>query len=631
VGSLDLVPCDVVDGALCGSLPRPWDPTGVVPGTVGVGFAFVPAADSVHPVLGTVVPHEGGPGYATTSSGWGYVAMYGSMLDRRNLLLVDQRGTGLSDPVDCPELQVLTSSYPSAAAVCARRLGAHANLYGSALSADDLAAVIAALGLGPVDVYGDSYGTFFTQVFAGRHPTQVRSLVLDSAYPTYGETAWYPTQTPAMRTSFDKVCARTPACARYGVRTTSRIAGLLKHVRVRPLVGTVFGGDGAKHRVVLDARALLYLAFNATYGPVTYRETDAAIRAWFARKDALPLLRLLAEVDFPGGGTDAPSDYSEGLDAAVSCQDYPQLYDMRQTPAVRLQQYRAAVAARTASNPKTYGPFSVTEYVTSDWTEQDWCRTWPTAPSAYRQGPITPPGGHYPSSVPVLVLSGELDSITTPAEGAMVARQWPHSRQVIVANSFHVTAVGDIDTCAVRIMRAFVATASTSLPSRTTACAARVAPVRATPAFRRHSADAPAAHPLVGSTRSGVRLSAVRTATETVADLLDRWYQTYEVGGVGLRGGRWTSDGDDVVSFTMRRYRLVSDLAVSGVVRWDRYGNTVTVDLTLRGTTASGATVAGSPVSGRLRVTWNTRAAGARAVVSGTLGGRHVRAWLPAP
>jgi hypothetical protein len=81
----------------------------------------------------------------------------------------------------------------------------------------------------------------------------------------------------------------------------------------------------------------------------------------------------------------------------------------------------------------------------------------------------------------------------------------------------------------------------------------------------------------------------------------------------------------------MRRYRLVSDLAVSGVVRWDRYGNTVTVDLTLRGTTASGATVAGSPVSGRLRVTWNTRAAGARAVVSGTLGGRHVRAWLPAP
>ena len=64
--------------------------------------------------------------------------------------------------------------------------------------------MIQALGLGKVDLYGDSYGTFFAQVFAGRHADLVRSVVLDSAYPTYGENAWYPTQGPAMLSSIDE-------------------------------------------------------------------------------------------------------------------------------------------------------------------------------------------------------------------------------------------------------------------------------------------------------------------------------------------------------------------------------------------------------------------------------------------
>jgi pimeloyl-ACP methyl ester carboxylesterase len=557
--------------------------------------------------------------------------MYGPMLARRNMLLVDQRGTGLSQPIDCPELQVLETPYASAAARCAARLGSHAHLYGTTLSADDLDAVITALGLGKVDVYGDSYGTFFTQVFAGRHPAKVRSLVLDSAYPTYGETAWYPTQGPAMRSSFDKVCARTPSCASFGLRTTGRISALLKVIRARPLTGAVMGGDLRRHRVTLDAPALTYLAFNATYGPVTYRELDAAIRAWFWYHDSAPLLRLLAEVSYPGGGVDDPVDYSEGLDAAVSCQDYPQVYDMRASPAVRHQQYVAAVRQRVASVPGTYAPFTISEYLRSDWQALDWCQRWPTAPAAYRQGPIRPPGGHYPSSVPVLVLSGELDSITTPAEGALVARQWPRSQHVVVANSFHVTAYGDVDTCAVRILRAFVTTPRLPTQPAVRACAAVVPPVRAAPAFRRSTSDAPAARPLAGSSTSTARLSAVRTASETVADLIDRWYMTYEVDGVGLRGGHWTSDGDEEVTFTLDRYRLVRDLAVSGTVTWNRYTHRVAVRLRTYGTTSGGVLVPGSPFTGSLTSVWDSRRAGARATFAGTLGGRHVRAWVPAP
>ncbi len=631
VGTLDLLPCDVFDGALCGTLSRAWDPTGAVPGTLDVGFAFVPALDAARPAVGTVVPHEGGPGYSTTGSAYSYAAMYGDLLQRRNMLLVDQRGTGLSAPIDCPELQELAGSYPSAARRCAARLGARSHLYGSALSADDLAAVVTALGLGKVDVYGDSYGTFFAQVYAGRHPAQVRSVVLDSAYPTFGESAWYPTQGPALRRAFNAVCRRTPSCARLGRTTTARIAELARAVRREPIRGRVYGADLKRHKVVLDGPGLVYLAFNATYTSVTYRELDAAIRAWTTRRDKAPLLRLWAEVLYPGGGSSAPSEYSEGADAAVSCSDYPQLYDMRATPAQRLVQYRAAVDRRVATKPGTYAPFTIREYLRSDWATQAWCRTWPTAPAPYVQGPVRPPGGRYPAGVPVLVLSGELDTITTAAEGDIVARQWPRSRHIVVANSFHVTAVGDIDSCADGILRRFVSTATTSIPRGVTRCASRVGPVRAAPAYRRSTAESSAATPLRGSTGSTSRLRAVTTTAETVADVLDRWIQTYEVGGVGLRGGRWTADGYDVVDFRLTRFRLVDDLAVSGTVRWSRYGNRVRVDLRVVQTTRRGTPVAGSPITGRLTGTWDTRATGARATLKGRLGGQPVRASLLAP
>jgi pimeloyl-ACP methyl ester carboxylesterase len=630
VGALDLTPCDVVEGALCGSLTRSWDPTGAVPGTLSVGFAFLPAGDSSKPPLGTVVPHEGGPGYSTTGSGSSYAAMYGPLLARRNLLLVDQRGTGRSAPISCPELQNLTTAYPVAAARCARRLGDRAHLFGTVLSADDLAAVVAALGLGRVDVYGDSYGTFFTQVFASRHPDTVRSLVLDSAYPTYGETAWYPTQAPAMRRSFDLVCARTATCASLGVRTSSRLESLVATLRRAPLRGTVVGGDAARHRITLDPPTLATLAFNATFGSVTYRELDAAIRAWQRRRDAVPLLRLVAEMQFPGGGTSDPVDYSEGADAAVSCQDYPQLYDMKASPRVRRLQLSAAVRAASSAHPRLYAPFTTREYLRSDWQQLDWCTTWPTAPSAYHQGPIRPPHGRYPARVPVLVLSGELDSITTPAEGAVVARQWPNAVQVVVANSFHVTANADSDGCAVRVLRAFVASPSRRTVAATRACARAVPPVRATAAFRSRNADAPPARPMPGSSTSRIRLSTVRSAVEAVADLLDRWYQTAGTHNVGLRGGTWSSDGDDVVTFKLSRYRLVRDLAVSGTAVWNRYTHRVTVALTTVGTTRTGATVRGSAATGSLAGSWDSRAAGARAVLSGVLGGRGMRAVLTA-
>lgn len=560
VGSLDLHPCRVAARALCGTLERPWEPGRPGAGSIRVGFAFVPAADSTRPALGTLVPHEGGPGYSTTGSVSFYVGMYGGLLQRRNLLLVDQRGTGRSEPVDCPGLQHLDVAYAVAAGRCGASLGERADDYTTALSADDLAAVAGALGLGSLDVYGDSYGTFFAQVFVGRHPDLVRSVVLDGAYPAYGETGWYPTQGPAMRRSFDTVCRRSPACRDGGASWAQALRRVLTQVRDRPWRGISHDADGRRTRVAVTPAALATVAYGATYGPAFYREMTAALRSAL-RGDRAPLLRLVAEAT--GGGTDAgdPRDYSEGLDAAVACHDYPQLYDMTAAPAVRRRQYDEALDRRTRERPPTYGPFTVREYAASDWQMLDWCLRWPSAPADNPAGPVRPPGGSYPD-VPVLVLSGELDSITTPAEGALVAAQLPGATQVVVPNSFHVTALGDTDGCASDLVRRFI-----RRPERSPGAH----PCRG----RTHRVDAPGIFP-----RHAAQLGLRRTAAATVADVVDRWWNNYSGHGVGLRGGRFTYTGNVVTRFRLHRVRLVEDLPVSGRVVWYRYRERIVAHLT---------------------------------------------------
>lgn len=558
VGSLTLTKCNVTARAWCGSLKRLWEPTNPAAGTVKVGFAFVPARTG--PAVSTVVPHEGGPGYSTTGSASYYTDLYGPLLDRRNLLLFDQRGTGRSQPIDCPALQNLTIAYAVAAGRCAQRLGDRADDYTTALAADDLAAVVSALELGRLDLYGDSYGTFFTQVFVGRHPGQVRSVVLDGAYPTYGETGWYPLQTRAMKRAFDTVCKRSTECRRGGAAFLPTLRKVLHRVRAHPWHGRSHDADGRPMRVVVNGSTLATVAFGATYAPAFYRELTGAMRSALHGYRA-PLLRLVAEAT--GGDTDAgaPLDYSEGLDAAVACHDYPQLYDMTASPSTRMLQYHRALTLRTKQRPKTYGPFTVREYARSDWQMLDWCLRWPVAPDENPAGPPRPVGG-YPD-VPVLILSGELDSITSHEEAKLVQRRFPRVTHVQVRNSFHVTAIGDTDHCASRIARAFIRKPGSEQKVR--ACAKAVPPVRALGRFPTK----------VHRLRSSLALVA--------ADVIDRWWNNYAGTGVGLHGGRFSYAGDQIVRFKLKRYSLIPGQRVTGKVVWNRVERTARLDVQVRG------------------------------------------------
>ena len=597
--------------ARCGHIQRPLDPAKPKAGRLRIGYELYPRLDRTSRSLGTIVAVEGGPGYSTTSSRAYYRELFRPLLGRRSLLLVDNRGTGTSGAIRCPWLQSYRGNRNRAIGACGRRLGNTSDLYGSAFAVDDLAAVLDKLGIGRIDLYGDSYGTFFSQTFALRHPARLRTLILDGTYFVGGTDPWYSDTNRALRHAFTVACARSPACARQPGRPMQRIAHLTRFLRHHPIVGRAPDADGLVRRVRVNVSRLIDIVNAAATTPTVYRELDAAIRAALAPRPYLrPLLRLARETTYVGGAGPA-AEYSEGLYVAVACNDYPQPYDVTDPVARRYHQFHRAIGALKRQQPRLFAPFGTREWVKSPYGYYDDCLRWPRPSRWVHPVPRHPT---YPD-VPTLVLNGDLDSLTSPEGGRATARAFPNSTFVETANSVHISALIDFNQCASVLVRRFVR----HREAGDTSCAARYHENRLVGHFARR------AH---GTGWHGVRLRTARVAAATAADVLARWLSMYTTHGVGLRGGTFTVNGglsfwrpDPVVVWKLRKVRWVRDVAVSGTMRWHRRSGLVTANVHVSG---AGATPA------RLRLTWNDLEPLATATAVGTAGGRKVAFHFPA-
>ncbi|MDB5970195.1 MAG: hypothetical protein JWQ90_2645 [Hydrocarboniphaga sp.] len=618
VGTLALQPC-VGGTAWCGSIARPIDPAGEVPGTIPIAFEYHPRRDTTQPALGTIVAAEGGPGYSTTASRSYYLELFKPLMDRRSLLMVDNRGTGLSAPIDCRRLQLEYPITQEAVAACGATLGDTSDLYGTGLAADDLAAVLDALQTGKIDLYGDSYGTYFSQTFAGRHPTRLRSLTLDGAYQVTHLSPWYPANAATVRYAFDTVCERAAACRDLPGSSLERLSQLAASLRAAPISGSAPDGNGNTITVTAEPSALAFAMFTAGFSKIIYRELDAAARAYLDNSDSAPLLRILAETqgDYYPRVVDKQLRFlSSGLYVAVSCSDYPQIYDMTATPAQRSLQRDAAVAKKNAANPDLYAPFTIEEFagMPLDYSLLDLCLSWPVPSAAHLPGVPVPADVKF-TAAPTLVLSGELDTVTAPPSGAAAAAQFQNSQQVIVANSFHVTALGDTDDCASKLVRRFVSTLSPG----DTSCSTGIVEIRTTPAFARSYQQVALPQAGAGNQAKDKALRAAAAAVQSVGDAMNRWWVNYDGDGVGLRGGSYSvaSQGSGVYHYALDTYQWTADLPVSGTIDWDRGSGAVSAQVTVSG--------------GKLQVTWNDAQPGAIATVTGKLDGKTVVATLPAP
>ena len=623
VGSIEMRPCPVAP-AYCGSVDRPLDPTGAMPGRISIYFEFYPHSGPGKSI-GTLVATEGGPGYPATGSRDDYLALFKPLRRQRDIVLMDNRGTGQSGAIDCHELQTAEKWTVELMAACGESLGARAPLYSTAYAADDLAAILEALNIRRIDLYGDSYGTYFEQVFAVRHPNILRSIVLDGAYPLTGpDYAWYPSYAPAMRDKFNTACKRAEPCARLAGNSIEHMLPVLASLRAHPFPARAADSDGKVREFTADASQLAIAMYGSAPAFSTARELDAAARA-FTDGDRAPLLRLMAETISGVDSRDPSADagkWSDGLAAAVMCQDAPQIFDMRLPPMLRTADRDRALAERRRTLPDTYAPFTIDEYrgMPLDYSFIDQCVGWPVPPASHPASHVVADDVHYPD-VPALIISGELDNITTMADGAAVAGAFKHGTQIGIANSFHVNALPRArSSCGAQIARRFIE----SLELGDTTCAAKVPPLRLVPRFAAHASEAEPAVGAPGNHADEAQLRLINAAVMTAGDVLARLPGNSSGQGVGLRGGRFTVVNDaTLIHVAMTDIRWTEDLAVSGNIDkpMARIG-TVRAKLHL---------AAPDGLIGDVTVAWPEGVADSTAVIRGTLAGATVLARAPAP
>jgi pimeloyl-ACP methyl ester carboxylesterase len=643
VGTQTLTLCGKAPLGYCGHLSVPLDyGHAAISPTISIKFEWYPADNGRHVhTRGTVLPVEGGPGYSSIGSvSSGYAGMYGPLLRRWNMLAIDLRGTGGSGAIYCPLVQHANAPRPSvwfqnATATCAGSLNrrwhyaggapVHASdLFSSAPAAEDVAAVIRALKLPRVDLYGDSYGSWFAQVFASRHPKLLRSLILDSTYPTIHIDPWYPSTVTSMPHAFDAVCARWSSCAQAGAGVPgtpwSRIAQVAGLLRAHPISGVVPGPyQGRPMHTTMAVVGLVNIVNDAGSDSVVYQELDAADRALLYNHDQAPLLRLYAQrLAYDENYLVPANQYSVGLYLTVVCSDSRQLFRMKDSIGVRERQF---AAAQRALPPRTFYPFTTAEWLSMDANTETFaaCLKWPKPtegrPPIDRKPPLLP------RSLPVMVLGGEFDTLTPPGDHPRILKYLGgHSRFILVANSTHVVGEGST-VCGSLLIRAVVENPG-ALDRVDTSCAARTPPIHSVGGFADSLAQEPQITPAPGSVASPQSLELAAAAIQTAGDAYTRFYAAVGNHDTGLRGGTVTVTHNGQL-LTLHHDRLIPGVAVSGTVALSPSKDPLNqYDVLAHLTTTGGGT---------FTARWTISGSNAAAAISGTVGTQAIAGTTPAP
>lgn len=427
----DLEPCErkgVPPRLLCGKLRLPYERADPSLGSLGIAFGVRPRSDRSTPGRGAIIAIEGGPGYGSIGSASTYVNLLGDRLRHRDLLVVDAPGTGASSALNCRLLQSGRADDATGVAACARTLGERFGSYRTQVAADNIDAIRRALGYDDVQVYGDSYGTYLAQSYAFRHPDGLSALVLDSAYPVRGESGWYPSVWRTGIRGLSIACRRSPDCRGDAGARLARFVRLLRETK-------------------LGVGPLLDRLGTAGYAPPqSYLKIDAAISAYLHGNTA-PYEALTR----PGRvGYGKPGAYSHGEELAVSCNDYPMIWDKEASP----EQRQAQLQERVNAYPKdAFAPFTPAEIALSSDVLYLACLSAP-APNALYQPPVA---ADAPApDAPTLVISGELDNVTSPAEGRATAALFPRSRFWLFPDGGHVASLYGRNNPGAKRIRAFL-------------------------------------------------------------------------------------------------------------------------------------------------------------------------------
>jgi pimeloyl-ACP methyl ester carboxylesterase len=354
----------------------------------------------------------GGPGAASTDSAPFYAGEGKEARRHRDVVLVDQRGTGESNGLKpaarrkTPQ-DFLTEMYPVDYVKHLRQtLESRADLtqYTTSIAMDDLDDVRAWLGYERINLFGLSYGTRAALVYLRRHPDRVRTVTLMGVAPTDLKMPLYHAQAAARAMELLlQECESDPQCHAPFPQIRQDWQNLLAQLGREP-ARVQYSPPDKSAPVAVEIQRDIFAEKVRTmmYGADTARRIPFIVHR-AATGDFAPFLQ---EAIKPG----IPDFIADGMYLSVTCAEDVPFID------------QAEAAKLNAGNP--FGNYRVLQQTRA-------CGLWPRGqiPSDFQE-PVS-------STVPVLIFSGNLDPITPPERGAEVAKYLPNSRHVIIPHGGH--------------------------------------------------------------------------------------------------------------------------------------------------------------------------------------------------
>ena len=420
--------------AECGALNVAENPAKPEGRSIGLYVARVPAINR-EKRKDPLFVLAGGPGMAATTFYTTVAPVFERVRRDRDIVLVDQRGTGRSNPLNCELSDDLVAQQTDAEIVaeterCLKEASAHADVayYTTSIAVRDLDAVRAALGYKSINLYGGSYGTRVAQQYVRRFPSRARSVILDGVVPptlALGPAVAIDAENALL--SILARCAAEKECqARFG-DPAADYRKLSLQMRAQPVPITVADPtSGESSKLELSMVHLATVLRLATYTPQEAALLPLILHRATTRGDFQPLAAQYLLVSRSLGDV-----LSYGMHNSVVCAEDVPFYDVASIDRTRLEQ--------------TYLGTTAVDGL------RDICRVWP-------RGPVDQDFHRaLHSDVPALLLSGSDDPATPAADADEALRGFARGLHVVLKGFGHGQLVAP---CVDRIMAFFIETAS---------------------------------------------------------------------------------------------------------------------------------------------------------------------------
>jgi pimeloyl-ACP methyl ester carboxylesterase len=444
--------------AKCAALSVPEDRASPQGRQIALNIAVIPATASA-PQPEPRFFLTGGPGQAATESYLALRSVFDRIQQDRDIVLVDQRGTGKSNPLRCPsgnqdELSQDETAQSAWLRACLDSLkDSDLRQYTTPAAVEDLDQVRQALGYNQINLYGLSYGTRVALSYLQRYPQHVRTVILDGIVPQ-DEPLGLDVARDAQR-SLDLIfarCAADPACSAAFPELPAEFQGLLDLLQDGPLLVSLRDPlSGEMTELSLSREQFGAAVRLLSYTPETVALLPLLIHTAYETQDfSLLAAQYLVVV------TDLSNTLSLGMNFSVLCSEDAPFIDFAQ--AARLNQGAYLADLQTSELEQI-------------------CSLWPRGviPADFKQ-PVT-------ADAPVLLLSGEADPVTPPENGEQAAKSLPNSLHLVAPGQGHNVIYRG---CLPKLARQFIEQAD--FAGLDTAC---VAQIQAPPFFLNYNGPTP--------------------------------------------------------------------------------------------------------------------------------------------